>query len=583
VNSLTIARPIAPAVSAGDVPSERPPGPSPGLAERDKTDKVWVFFKDKGFHSAGERAEAVRVVADTYDPRAVERRARRGAAGVRAGGLFDERDVPVAPAYVDAVAATGARLHVRSRWLNAVSVQATREQAERIAALPCVARLQSVARAVRTEPVNAVELGWVAWPADGQSRGLNYGRSTWQLNQINLIALHQAGAAGQGVIVGILDTGFHRGHQVFNNAAHPLNVVAEHDFINDDGNTDIEPGDPPDQHAHGTYILGVLAAYLPSQLVGGAYDAGFILCKTEDTTQEVPAEEDDYVAGLEFIEAHGGDMATSSLSYIDWYTQADLDGHTAVTTIAVNVATALGVFCCTSAGNRGNDDDPLTAHLGAPADALQVITCGAVDSNGAIASFSSDGPSADGRVKPELLARGVYAYTVSAYTDDGYAAVSGTSLSAPLVAGAVACLIEARPAWTVDQMRSYLFQSADYYLAHGTYDPLYVRGYGVANAYAAAQDCNGNGVPDIADLTVGSSHDCNANGIPDECEFTAGDVNCDGLISYADINPFVLALSGEAAYHARFPACNFLSADCDGDCVVSYADINAFVRLLSGR
>src|SRR6185295_12828487 len=104
---------------------------------------------------------------------------------------------------------------------------------------------------------------------------------------------------------------------------------------NNDGNTDNEGADDPEQNHHGTLILGTLAAYQPDQLVGGAYGASFILCKTEDVTSETPIEEDNYAAGLEFIESHGGDVATSSLGYIDWYTQADLNGHTAVTTIAV--------------------------------------------------------------------------------------------------------------------------------------------------------------------------------------------------------------------------------------------------------
>ena len=575
---FALASAAATAISAHEPVRELNPGLQRQLPELDGRTRTWVFFRDKGVQSPAEIAAAVQAVAATYDVRAVQRRMLRGTGLLRSGQLFDERDLPVASQYVTAVAATGAHVHVASRWLNAVSVYATAGQLKQIAALACVARLQPVARAQRIEPTDVLELG--PWPGGGERSRVDYGRSTAQLNQINLVALHQAGATGQGVIVGILDTGFHRAHQAFNDTGHVVNVVAEYDFINNDDNTDIETGDPNGQHAHGTYILGVLGAYLPGQLVGGAYDASFILCKTEDITQEVPAEEDNYVAGLEFIEAHGGDMATSSLGYIDWYTQAQLDGQTAVTTIAVNTATALGVYCCTAAGNNGHDITPATSHLIAPADAFQVITCGAVDPNGVIASFSSDGPTADGRVKPEVLARGVGTATVSAYSNDGYAAVNGTSLSTPLVASAVACLIQAHPAWTVDQMRNYLLKSADYYVQYLSYDPLYIRGYGIINAYAAAQDCNGNGLPDILDVQWGDSRDCDENGIPDECEFTLGDVNCDGVISYGDINPFVVALSGASAYNARYPACHYLAADCNGDCAVDYGDINAFVHAL---
>jgi subtilisin family serine protease len=158
-----------------------------------------------------------------------------------------------------------------------------------------------------------------------------------------------------------------------------------------------------------------------------------------------------------------------------------------VTTIAVNVATANGLHCCNAAGNAGHDADPATSHLGAPADALSVITCGAVSATGVIASFSSDGPTADGRIKPEVLARGLDTRTVSATSDSDYVGSSGTSFSTPLVASAVACLVQAHPEWTVEQMRWYLTRTAEDYVANGTHDPLYVRGYGIIDATAAAR------------------------------------------------------------------------------------------------
>ena len=456
--------------------------------------KTWVFFADKGINSTEQYERAINAVTANYNAHAIQRRTLRGP-GARGGALFGERDLPVATSYIEAVTATGARLHVTSRWLNAISVYATREQAGLITALPCVARLEAVAHARRIEPVDLRPVEPPAQPTGGE-RGerVDYGLSTVQLEQINLLALHDAGYTGQGVIVGILDTGFERSHAAFNFGLHALNVIAEYDFVDDDGNTQIEPGDPSSQHNHGTLILGCLGAYKPGELVGGAYDASFVLAKTEDTTGEYPAEEDNYVAGLEFLEANGVDMQTSSLGYIDWYTQADLDGQTAVTTIAVNISTSLGIHHCNAAGNEYHDSNPSTSSLIAPSDAFQVITCGAVESSGEIAGFSSDGPTADGRVKPELLALGSGTDTVDPYSTTGYTTASGTSLSTPLVACAVACLIEARPYWTVDQMREHLFETADYYVEHGTYDPLYVYGYGVVNAFAANDICTDAGV-----------------------------------------------------------------------------------------
>ena len=477
--------------------------------------KAWVFFTDKGMASRRETNAALDTLAQQYDRRAAARRARRRTSP----GLFDEADLPVHAPYVRATLAGGAALHVTSRWLNAVSVTANRTQFERIARLPFVRSVQPVRQGkkiapidVRTDPPGTGRIG-------AEQAGVFYGRSQDQLAQMNLIALHDLGYTGAGVVVGVLDTGFERSHPAFNDPTHPLQVVAEWDFVDNDPDTSFEAGEPSSQHNHGTWILGTMGAYQPGELVGAAYDASFILCKTEDVTGEYPAEEDNYVAGLEFVEANGGDMVTSSLGYIDWYTQADLDGLTAVTTIVVNAATANGVHCLTAAGNEGHDTDPATSHLIAPADAPLVMTCGAVDESGLIAGFSSDGPTADGRIKPELLALGVSTATVSA-SSSSYSFVSGTSLSTPLVAGAVACLVQALPGASVDAMRARLLQTAGDVTTLGYPDPLFVRGYGVVNALAAwqASDCNENGIDDAIDIATGTSPDVDGNGIPDECE-----------------------------------------------------------------
>lgn len=488
--------------------------------------KAWVLFTDKGFGSPALRRAAIEQLPGKYNARAIQRRVKRRTRE----GLFDIHDLPVKKRYLEAVEAAGVELRRASKWVNGVSVVGTEGQFRRIAQLSFVTALQPVRRGHKVLPVNVAPVsrdefesvmtlksvgGRVA--ADPQTQ---YGLSFDQLEQINLIALHEQGYTGSGVVVGVLDTGFDRAHQAFNDPAHPINVIAEYDFVDDDPDTSFELGDPSGQHAHGTSILGVLGAYSPTEYLGAAYDASFILCKTEDITAEYPAEEDNYVAGLEFIEANGGDVATSSLGYIDWYTQADLDGLTAVTTVAVNIATGNGVHCLSAAGNMGNDLDTGTSHLIAPADALQNIACGAVDSAGGIASFSSDGPSADGRVKPELLARGVGTRTVDPGNPDTYTSVNGTSLSTPLVAGAVACLVQAHPDWSVDTMRSSLFQTASIYAVWGQPDVWFVRGYGVVNALAASSvvDCNGNGVYDETDIAEGSSPDLDGNGVPDECQ-----------------------------------------------------------------
>lgn len=481
--------------------------------------KAWVLFADKGLASETDKRLALLELERTFSKRAITRRRLRR----KAPELFDEKDLPVSQGYLDAVADTGAQLRHASKWVNGVSVLATRQQLKEIAKLDFVTKIQAVRRGKKIELVGVAENEPPSKDTSAttaKSVTIDYGESFLQLTQINLVTLHDLGYTGNGIVIGILDTGFQRSHIAFNDPLHPLSVVAEYDFVDNDANTAIQLGDPASQHVHGTYILGALGAYRPGELVGAAYDASFILCKTEDTTGEYQGEEDNYVAGLEFIEANGGDVATASLSYSDWYTQADMDGLTGVTTLAVNNATANGLHCCNAAGNSGHDSDPATSTLGAPADAFDVLSCGAVDAFGVIASFSTDGPTADGRVKPEVLARGINTRTVSASSDTTYAGIGGTSLSTPLVAGAVACLTQVHPNWNVSKMREQLFTTALDYVANGVVDPLFIRGYGVIDAYSAAQDidCNNNSIDDRIDIDQGTSPDTNHNGIPDECE-----------------------------------------------------------------
>jgi len=444
---------------------------------------VWVFFTDK---NVDDLDAALRRLRDSYNPRAIWRRSMRRTLP----DLFDEHDLPLAPEYVDAVRDRVSRLRVQSRWLNAVSVEATQEEVDSVAALPCVQSVQLVRRGEIPELM-------LGRGGENLLGGGFYGPAQPQLDQISVIDLHAAGFAGDGVIIGVLDTGFRRTHDAFNHTDHPLQVVAEYDFINDDPNTAPEQGDPPQQHEHGTIILGTMGGYLPGVYVGGAYDASFILCKTEDVTDEYPAEEDYYVAGLEFIEQNGGDVATSSLIYRDWYTQQDMDGMTAVTTIGVNMATANGVYCCTAAGNSGHDQDPETSNLGAPGDAFEVITVGAVNIFGEVPGFSSDGPTADGRVKPELLALGDGAWSIDPNDDGRLLEAAGTSMATPIIAGAVACLAQAAPHWTVPRLRHALFTTASVYVDTQTHDPFFVMGYGIADAAGALIA----GGPADADLT----------------------------------------------------------------------------------
>jgi hypothetical protein len=491
---------------------------------------VWVYFQEL-------RAQPCEACETAITDLAVARRSQRRTLP----GVVDIHDMPLPQECANAITATGATVRVQSRWLNAISALATPAQITALQKLPQVLRVEHVRRGrsnARDEMSTATPMAQFAAATD------IYGNAAAQVDQIDVRRLHNAGYRGNGIVIGVLDSGFRRVHQAFKSVEHPLQVIAEWDFVKNDNNTDIQTGDNSEQHKHGTWILGTMAAYWPNQMVGTAYEARFVLAKTEDVPTETPIEEDYYVAGLEFVEAHGADIVTSSLGYIDWYTQADMNGVTAVTTKAVNIATANGVVCLTAAGNEGHDTNPATNRLIAPADAMQVLTCGAVDSAGAIASFSSDGPSADGRVKPEILALGVTTATVNSTNTTGLTGVSGTSLSTPLLAGAVACLLQARPDFTVDSLRTALFATASRSDASGTHpDPLFVTGYGIMKAFPASQfltpclgDLDGSREVDAADVSI-TLLDFG------DCAGCAADVDNSGSVDSGDVS-LVLINSG---------------------------------------
>lgn len=510
----------------------------------DASVRVWVFFTDKRIDSAAELNRRIAARAAELPERTLRRRALRG----MNPQLVTIADLAVLPEYIAEVLAAGAELRHEIRSLNAISIDVQASRLSEIAELPFVRRIQPVARGVRRSPIDATTESL----AISQPRGFGpawYAASFDQLNQIGIVDAHNAGFTGADVIIGVLDTGFNRTHDAFNqttNGAHPVQVLAEHDFIKNDNDTTQQPGDTEFQSSHGTLVLGVIAAYHPTVCVGGAFDASFMLAKTEDISQEVPAEEDDYAAAIEWLETLGADMSTSSLSYDDWYTQTDFDGATAVTTLAVNAAIANGLICCTAAGNTGNDLDPLTSRLSAPGDAPLMMTCGAVDETSAIAYFSSDGPTADGRVKPEVLARGVSTQTTDPSSDSNIVGVPGTSFSTPLVAAGVALVIEAHPDWNVIRIRRALFQTADGFLANSTFDPAYVRGYGIINVHAAIQfvhgDINGDGLADGRDIQPFMSALLGTN--PDAAQRRRADMNTSGDVSMDDVGEFVGELLG---------------------------------------
>ncbi len=425
----------------------------------DGTIHAWVMFKDKNV-TQHELSAKLSDAESQLDFRTKYRRSK-----VRQNTLVDEKDIPVSQDYIQLVKDQSCTIRVVSKWLNAVSVEGTSDAIYRLSELECVEKIRPVLAGKRREDILNQERTHLS-----ARTSTFYGSSFAQLNQINVIEAHEAGYTGQGVIVLMLDTGYYKDHEAIQNDK----IIGEWDFINNDSETQNEIDDPTSQHNHGTYTLSALGGRKDSVLIGPAYNSEFLLAKTEDVADEQPIEEDYYVAGLEWGEANGADIASSSLGYIDWYQMSDLDGLTAVTTIAVNQAIENGMIITTAAGNSG------ASGIIAPADAFDVITCGAVDSLGEIASFSSWGPTADGRIKPELCARGVYTYCAGAYFPEYYLEANGTSLSTPLIGGACAVILSARPDWTPSMVREALMMTADH-----SESPNNQYGWGIIDVMAA--------------------------------------------------------------------------------------------------
>jgi subtilisin family serine protease len=449
-------------------------GENAAAAERQK---YWIFFRDKGPQTLSKRSTPVETVKQRLSPKALERRAKV----LSATALVDETDFELYQPYLNELIDRGFQPVVTSRWLNAVSILATLEEITALQNLPFVKSTQLVAP-LKTPPLPTAE------PVPPRlfkttARRFEYGSSLAQIEQIRAADLHDAGINGIGVIVGMLDSGFRwQDHEAFRH----LKVIAEHDFINNDDLTRNQAGDPGGQDSHGTQTLSALGGFMPGELIGPAFGARFIFAKTEDIASETHAEEDFWVEAIEWMEGLGVEVTSTSLGYgapeicgrQGLYSPAEMDGKTAIITKAAEIAVSKGVIVVNSAGNEGSCSS--WRIITAPADGPNVIAIGAVTSTGGVAGFSSRGPTADDRIKPDVMAMGVGVRVVSPSSTSSYGFNNGTSLSCPLAAGVVAQILSAHPETTPLQMMNALRSTAS--MADAPDNDF---GYGIINARAA--------------------------------------------------------------------------------------------------
>jgi len=401
--------------------------------------------------------------------RSVDRRMRQGI-------VVTSRDLPVNPSYVSQIRQTGAKVWYTSRWLNAVLVEATTAQLTVIRALPSVKGIE-FNRALRTARLSAEKQTNATQQKFGMD-AFNYGASLGQIQMLGADAMHNQGYNGKGMLVAILDAGFLNSNT--NPALSTLftekRVVTTYDFVKNEASV-------YEDHSHGNNVFSIMASFREGSLIGPAYGASYALLRTEDDNSESRLEEANWLIAAEYADSLGVDVINTSLGYnqfdneADDYTYADMNGKTTLITRAADWAAAVGMVVVASAGNEGSS---AWKYISAPADADSILAVGAVGSTKALASFSSLGPSADGRVKPDVCAQG--ALTVYSNQAGTITPGNGTSYSAPLIAGLVTAFWQSQPQLTAMQVIDCIRRAGDRFSS-----PTPQFGYGIPTFAAATE------------------------------------------------------------------------------------------------
>ncbi len=421
---------------------------------------AWVYFNAKSN-------------AETYygsplqmlSQRALDRRTNQHIA-------LDFKDIPINPTYINQIKGSlGITVKAKSKWLNALHIRGSQANINALKQLSFVDKIDFANKSLNLSGKTA-KLFKAKRPSKIKKAKVEfaYGTSENQIKMLNGDALHQQNFTGSGKVIAIMDAGFPGVNttQPFQRLRDNNQILGGYDFVSRS----------PDFYtldSHGTSVLSCIAGYQEDKLVGTAPDASFYLFITEDDNSENPIEESLWVEAAEKADSLGVDIIQTSLGYFEYdnpnysHTYSDMNGTTAIISKGAEIAFSRGMIVVAAAGNEGGTSEP---HIGGPADAQSVIAVGAVASNETKANFSSIGPSFDGRIKPDVMAQGV-----SAFLSDQNGNIitgNGTSFSSPITAGMIACLWQALPDRTNEEIRQLVLQSAD---KHIEPDNLY--GYGI--------------------------------------------------------------------------------------------------------
>ena len=386
----------------------------------------------------------------------------------------DSTDLPVSPAYVKAIRSDDVQVLGCSKWNNTVVIMTEKAKAvEKLRTLPFVDNIIEVWE----EPKNN---GQPAKRDSLRPMDLNktvkeyYGFAQEQTEMLNGQRLHEMGFKGRGMMIAVLDGGFMNVDTI--PALRNSTILGVRDFVRD------RKANVFEQLDHGTKVLSLMATCIPNVYVGAAPEAYYWLLRSEDGPTESMAEEDYWAMAVEFADSVGCDVINSSLGYHEYdnkstnYRYRDLTGRHALISRTASMLADKGIVHVNSGGNSGMGS---WKKIGVPADATDILAVGATNKERLNAAYSSVGPSADGRVKPDIVALG-NPWLISGR---GHSTISqGTSFAAPQICGWVACLWQALPDKTAREILNLVRMSGD-----NTEYPDNIFGYGMPDFYKAYQ------------------------------------------------------------------------------------------------
>lgn len=405
----------------------------------------------------------VQNVSPALSPRAIEQREKWDIA-------IDELDYPVNAAYLDSLRKYGATIHHTSRWMNGATCSMSDELAEQVATWSFVSDVEMTRD--DSDPIYIAKRR-VPKSDIGSDIQIVATNTRKQLALYNLHPLHELGFHGQGILMTVCDGGFYNANTI--NCFRHEQELGHFDFTDDIDDFYGSTG------YHGTCCLSTISG-IAEGYMGAATEAEYYLMRSEEDATESPKEMDNLVAAFEKADSLGTNIFSVSLGYayfdhLEWSLDYSmLDGKTVRVSRAATIAARKGMLVCVAAGNEGAKD---WHWISAPADADSILTVGAVNVDSIIGSFSSYGPSADNRIKPEVCAVGVKAALLDPNESLIYS--NGTSFATPLLAGLAATLWSALPNENAMQIRDRIIRSADRYNNPDTNQ----YGYGIPNAYAA--------------------------------------------------------------------------------------------------